>query len=376
MELLMEVPVLSAAQGVRMKRQVVKAGAALARRTPGIPGQDGSTLLGQAVCAHRLREARLPGGAHTEVSADGCTLLAACDGEVVLRNLQVAVIPMVVHDGDVGPGTTLVQPGAALYIMGSVLERAHVEADGEIYVQGNVVEAGVQSRQANVCIQGTVSGSAQRPCPIQAAGNIAVDQARLAQLSATRNIYVLVRAWQCSLNAGQNLHLSGTVSSCLQDVQLEIGGGVYPIVQPDLPVEGRPRERQHLRVPCHLSAQIAVHTGASLSFKACTVLELSAGGTKCMSEDQDFDVAAGTVVQLKLALPGDDRPIILIARVARAIAPGWVGLRFEQITQRDAGRLATYCQMLVKKRPSALLTSPAQRRAHAAREATPASGAD
>src|SRR5262249_50830455 len=89
-ELLVPVPTAAGRHGVRGRRHAVRAGTVLARRR--VPSWS----------LPRFGDARvlpLPSGPHTQISPDGMELRAACDGEVMLRNLLIEVAPMYVHLG-------------------------------------------------------------------------------------------------------------------------------------------------------------------------------------------------------------------------------------------------------------------------------------
>jgi len=120
-------------------------------------------------------------------------------------------------------------------------------------------------------------------------------------------------------------------------------------------------ERQFVRVGCSIPAEIAVHTRPPLSFRRCTVVDLSAGGAKCVYAEVRGQAQLGAFVQLKLVLPGTRGQLFVLAHLMRVVAPGVVGLNFIQMTDRDRSRLTACCQQLLLKRSTAMLSSPEQR---------------
>ncbi len=360
-EVVVPVQVAGARASTHPRKCVVRAGAILARRQPGISGRPGTDLLGREVPARAPLEPKLPQSINTEISEDGMELLSVCDGEAVLRNLAIEVIPLLLHEGDVPAGTTFISEVLPVYIRGTVLEGAFVQAEGDVFIDGDVVEAQVLSTASTVTVAGSIGGTRQRTSTIRAARDVTFEQARLAHVHAGTDIHVLGCAWQCSLQGHGNIYLRDTVEEALQDVLIEIAGGVFPVFdRAASQVEGA-RERQYVRLGCHIPAEIAVHTGPPLSFRRCTVVDLSAGGAKCVYADPRRQPSAGSFVQLKAVLPGTRGQFIVLARVVRLVAPGVLGLSFLQMTHRDHGRLTTYCQQEVLKRSTVVLTSPEQR---------------
>jgi len=104
---------------------------------------------------------------------------------------------------------------------------------------------------------------------------------------------------------------------------------------------------------------------AAITSLPCTLVDISLGGAMCRLNDRDDEPAANSVAQLRLRLPGQSEPVIIIARVARVIAPGLLGIAFIDATKRDRSRVATWCQQQVLKafapRCLARLSSAARR---------------
>ena len=268
---------------------------------------------------------------------------------------------MLLHESDVLAGTTLISEVLPVYVRGTVQEGALVEANGEVFIDGDVVEAHVVSSTSNVIVAGAIGGTKQRTCMVRAARDVTCEQARLAHIHAGADIHVLGCAWQCSLQGRGNVYINDTIGEALQDVLLEIAGGVYPVFDRDIAQKEGPRERQYVRVGCRIQADVAVHSRAPLSFRHCTIVDLSAGGAKCAFDEVRAQPSAGAFVQVKFVLPGTRGQCIALARVVRIVAPGVVGLSFLQLTQRDQSRLTAYCQHLVLQRSTSVLTSPEQR---------------
>ncbi len=357
LELLVPVSTPSARGTLPGNRHAVIAGTVLARTVRGVPASPGLDLCERTVPPRAPHEVRLPQGQNTEIGADRTQLLATCDGEVRLRNLQIEVVPGHVHGGDVPTRATVTERSLPLFITGSVLPGAEVHCDGDVWVQGSVLEARVISAGGSITVIGDVAGSAASPCRLQASGSVTCGPAQHSIISAETDIRVLARAWQCTMHAGGNVFLSRTMAESLADVDLHVEGGVLPILEPETRLTAVRPERKHARVGSRIRASIALHSITDLQFRPCTVLDLSTGGARCAVHGKEPDPSPGAVVHMKLPLPDYRGCTYLIARVSRNIGQGVVGVTFLQMTERDRDRLTDYCLQLVLKRPHQLLAS-------------------
>jgi hypothetical protein len=168
---------------------------------------------------------------------------------------------------------------------------------------------------------------------------------------------VLTRAWQSWLYAHGDLYLPGTLEDCLQEVVLEIGGGVFPGLSAPQAEGGQ--DRESLRVDCMLRAELAAFGAPPLAFCLAKVIDLSGGGARiAVSGPPATDLSVGTVVEVKFLLPQSPGQVVAIGPIARVIPGGSVGMVFHQLTARDRERITLYCQQETMKRSS---PSPAAR---------------
>jgi hypothetical protein len=326
---------------------------------PGVPGQ---TLLGQTLAIRRPKSARLPKGPNTEVQDDGSTLVAACDGEVVLKSLVLEVVPMQVYEAGVPPYASERQV-LPIFICGSVLDGGRIESAGEIHVQGDVVESDLRSRGGTVTVLGTAIGSAQRSCVIQAKEDARLSHVRLARVVAGADVHVGITAWQCSIEAGGNLYLSQQLAKALQDVRLSVAGAVFPLIEPRSRSDEIIHERQHVRAACSIDAAITVHDpAAGLTFQPCIIVDISAGGVRCRFGGRGSNhPVRGALLQIKTMLPDDTGPLIALGRIVWVYKNETFGLSFVQLTQRDQDRLIAVCYREMQTRPGGYLASPEER---------------
>lgn len=351
-ELLVPVPVATARQRALGRRHAVRAGTLLARLHPGVPGAAGRDLRGRAILPRAPREARLPQGANTGIGEGGTALVACCDGEVLLRNLQIDVVPMYVHEGDFTRQEAPLRTPGAVFVTGSVREQATIEAAGEIYVQGDVYRAQLRSRGGSITVVGAIAGAPSDPCQVRAHGDIVCGSTLHSRLTAGGNIHLHDMARQSTFRAVGALFLTGDMAACLQEVRLQVEGGIFPPrIAPAIratPLSEIPR--QHVRVSTRLRALMALHGAPPLTFRACAILNLSISGARCHLPDRECALEPGTIVQLKFMLPDSTDFMAVIAQVARQITAEVVGVEFLQMTQQDQDHLTTYCLQLLLKR--------------------------
>jgi len=366
-EMLVSIPVASGQRNVQGARSAVKAGTALARRLPALPGRPSRDLLGREAPARRPHEARLPQGNNTQIGADQNLLLATCDGEVRLRAMRIEVVPMHVSEGDVLEGATLSTELQPIFIAGSVREGASIECGGDVYIQGDVYSAQIVS-WSDVIIRGDINGSAELHSSVRAAGSVTFQQARFARVTAGANLHVLGQASQSSLEVKGDLFLARTLDEAMQGVKLQVGGAVFPPLDQAMPspAPDQPRVRQHVRVNCNLRAVLAKFGPTPPRFLPCTIVDLSEGGARCRLSEVEAQSLSGAIVQVKFLLPETNDQLLAIAQVARVggpglvnvsndisgapptivAAPGLVGIAFTQMLDTDRQILAAYCRRL------------------------------
>jgi uncharacterized protein (DUF342 family) len=158
----------------------VKAGTALARLEPPVPGIPGRDAQGGPVPAPEGRPAVLPAGPGTRMSEDGQTLLAACDGMVQVRNGAVAVSAVMELDKGVDFRTGNIRFDGEVRVRGNVAEGFRIEAGGDIRVEGDAEGAALVSSGGNIQVTGGFFG--QGKGEIRAKGEVKLAFARHARI--------------------------------------------------------------------------------------------------------------------------------------------------------------------------------------------------
>lgn len=346
----------------RRGRCFVRAHTPLATLRQGRPGTPGRDIYGRTIGVRTLRTGRLPRGENTYVGDDGTTLLASCDGEVVLRQLLIHVEPTRIVDGaTLEVGRTVECPGD-FFVQGTVGGCA-IAAAGDVYVDGHAQGSCITSAGGGVTVSRGVAGERDRHAILRAPSFVACHSALHATLSTAGEVY-LHEARYSLVEAGGNIHLGGTIEASLHDVEVRIEGGIICAAPPPPPPTPAPTERQYLRVPTGIRGEAAVGGVLPLRFLPCCLDDLSEGGACCRFSGYD-EVAlpeAGAFLHLKFALPGRAARIYAIARVVRHIAPRTIGVAFADLMQSDRARIAEYCLEAAGFYPAALLSSAADRK--------------
>ncbi len=129
------------------------AGQVIGRIIPARCGEPGVDVYGNSVAAKTPANIVLKG--NVELAADGQTVTAACDGQVVLEENRLSITPVLEIRGDVDFSTGHIDSAGDVVVHGSVkdlfrvrttknlivdshVEAAHLEAGGDIAVRGGI----------------------------------------------------------------------------------------------------------------------------------------------------------------------------------------------------------------------------------------------
>jgi hypothetical protein len=362
-ELLVAAPVLSSGLRGARRHEIIRAGSALARLVEGAPGQPGRDLLGRAIPPRPPRPPRAPMGENTRLSADGTHLLAACDGQVVMRGMQVHVVPMRLHEGGLAGAGSVLESETGIVVAGSVEDGARIDAEGDVLIDGHVREARILSAAGSVTVRGSVSGSVEQPSVIDAGLDVVCRSLLHAEVRAGGDIVLQSEAHSSSLEAGGHIYLPDTIDRALFEVDLRVGGGVVPVVDAEAPAIALPGDWEEVKGMAALEALMARHGAPPRTFHPCVVEQLSASGARCQVAAALWGdgLTRGTIMQLKLEMPGRQDHLLIIARVERVIGPRVVALSFLQLAMRDRERLHMLGLELMRGRTGAWVAHRARR---------------
>lgn len=132
--------------------QNVVAGQPLAQKILPQQGKGGKTVLGRYLEAKNGKDIPIPLGQNVTLAEDGCTILAACNGEVLLQGNKISVEPVREEKG-------------------VNIKTGHIDFMGTVIVRGNVEDGFNIKADGNVEIFGSVGS-----CRIEAGGDIIISQ--------------------------------------------------------------------------------------------------------------------------------------------------------------------------------------------------------
>lgn len=140
--------------------QNVNKGDVICRLIPPTRGVEGRTVTNQSIPARDGRAATLPKGRHTEISADGSSLLASSSGHVEFSGRAFQVKPLLDIPANVDFSTGDINFLGDVCIHGDICSGFTVRAIGNITV-GGVVEACTVEAGGDLVVSGGVQGDNQ-----------------------------------------------------------------------------------------------------------------------------------------------------------------------------------------------------------------------
>ncbi|MGE5587685.1 MAG: flagellar assembly protein A [Clostridia bacterium] len=179
----------------RYRFPFVRAGEVLSVLHPPIRGTPGRAVTGETIPPREVREAVLRAGEGAELCGDGTKVVASRDGKPVAYGTSytcVEVVPVMVHEGDVGLASGHLRFVGDIVVRGDVLEGARVEASGGVTVLGYAAGATIRAGGA-VKVKGSVVNSHVR------AGGVAGLASRLRPVLETID-HMLAR-WESAVQA-------------------------------------------------------------------------------------------------------------------------------------------------------------------------------
>lgn len=179
-------------------------GEILAEKIPPQPGTPGIDVLGNSVSARPGKDILLPVGKNVKV-VDGCKLVAAISGQVVISNNKISVVPLIEVKEDVDLSTGNIEFVGNVIVRGSVQAGFTVRAQGNVEVFGNVNGGTIEGKNVNVRmgIQGMHRGY------IKATENVLAKFIENADVSAGQNIVVTDVILHSNVSAGKRVIVEG-----------------------------------------------------------------------------------------------------------------------------------------------------------------------
>ena len=184
----------------------VKKGELLAEIIPPTKGIPGKTVTGKIIPAKDGKEARIRTGKNVIISEDGYKLYAWIDGQPVLYDRKLSVLPILEIKGDVGPATGNIEFLGSIVVLGNVKSGFAIKANGDLQVNG-IVEAAEIEAGGNIIIKRGVQG--QGKGILKAGQDFKARYIENTTVEAGENINIAEASMHSCLLAGKNIKLDG-----------------------------------------------------------------------------------------------------------------------------------------------------------------------
>jgi uncharacterized protein (DUF342 family) len=184
----------------------VKKGDLLAEIIPPTMGIPGKTVTGKTIPAKDGKEARVRIGKNVIASEDGYKMYAEIDGQPIIYDKKLSVLPILEIKGDVGPATGNINFLGSVIVQGNVKSGFTINANGDLQVNG-IVEAAEIVAEGDVIINRGIQG--QGKGIIKAGRDFKVRYIENATVEAGENINIAEASMHSCLLAGKNIKLDG-----------------------------------------------------------------------------------------------------------------------------------------------------------------------
>lgn len=168
-------------------------------------GKPGMTVTGKTVMPKKGKMARIIPAKNVSISDDGTRITADIDGQPVLSNGKLSVLPILEIKGDVGPATGNINFLGSVFVRGNVKDGYKVTAEGDIEIVGTVESAEIVSNGSIKLVRGIQGRGKGR---LKAGLDVIARYIENTQVEAENNI-VSEAAMHSTLFAGNKIILKG-----------------------------------------------------------------------------------------------------------------------------------------------------------------------
>lgn len=182
----------------------VRKGDLLGEVMPVTEGKDGVDVLGQPIKAKEGKPARMKAGHNVYVDEETLKGYAEIDGSVKQVRGVISVDPVRMVDGDVDFASGNIEFYGDVIVTGNVRETFRVKAGGNITV-GGIVERATLEADGDIFVEKSIYGKEE--VYVKAAGNISLGFAENANIEAGGSIYVKRALVNCQTFARRKVFL-------------------------------------------------------------------------------------------------------------------------------------------------------------------------
>jgi len=185
--------------------QNVVQGQPLAQKMLAERGKAGKTLFGKYLEAKNGKDINLPLGKNVNVDSDGRTIVAACNGQVLLINDKINVEPVMEVDGVNIKSGNITFLGTVI-VNGNVEDGYDIKASGNIEVNGAVGACHLESDGDIIVSQGIVG---RDECEIKCGGSLWAKFIQNSKVEVEDNIIVNDSIMNSEVSAQHRIILQG-----------------------------------------------------------------------------------------------------------------------------------------------------------------------
>ncbi|WP_303918257.1 FapA family protein [Treponema berlinense] len=185
--------------------QNVVEGQPLAQKMLPERGKSGKTLFGRYLEAKNGKDINLPLGKNVTLDSDGRTILAACNGQVLLINDKINVEPIMEIDGVNIESGNITFLGTVI-VNGNVEDGYNVKASGNIEVNGEVGASTLESDGDIIVSHGIVG---RDECKILCGGSLWAKFIQNSRVEVEENVIVQDSIMNCEVSAQHRIILQG-----------------------------------------------------------------------------------------------------------------------------------------------------------------------
>lgn len=180
----------------------VVAGQLLATKTPATEGTPGRTIANKVLDAKPGKDVPLNPGKNTELSADGMSVIATINGQVVLANEKINVEPVYEIKGDVDIHTGNILFLGTVLVKGNVEDGFSIKAAGDIEIKGSVGKC-LLDAEGDVLIKQGMMGKLGGG--IKAGGSVSSKFLEQVSVTAGKNVLVQDGIMHCEVDATEKV---------------------------------------------------------------------------------------------------------------------------------------------------------------------------
>ena len=185
--------------------QNVVTGQALATKMLPERGKGGKTIMGRYLEAKNGRDIQVTLGANTHFDKDGVTIVADCDGEVMLVNGKITVEPVKYLDA-INIKTGNITFLGSVVVKGSVDDGYNVKASGDIEINGSVGKCRIEA-DGDITIRQGVFGKDE--CFIRSGKSLWAKFIQSSHVEVENNVIVTDAIMNSEVTAMKNIILRG-----------------------------------------------------------------------------------------------------------------------------------------------------------------------